>query len=135
MIDKQSLRRLAEAAENFRYIYEAARNIDHPSYPGSDECEAWEDALYVFNEAANPAAIIELLDLIDDQTKDILHYHNESKGIKARLTAAEAVAEAAAEMVKCQRGGYLDFHLHYGKALKATEKALQEWRKAKEATP
>ena len=69
MNDKQintaELRRLAEAAEKFRYIYEAARNIDHPSYPGSDECEAWEDALEAYQEAASPAAIIELLDMVE----------------------------------------------------------------------
>ena len=61
-----------------------------------------------FKQACTPSAIIALLD---------------------RMEVAEKVCRAAAEMVKCQNGGYIEFHTYYGKALKATEKALQEWQK------
>jgi hypothetical protein len=50
----------------------------------------------------------------------------EFAGIIALIEAQSKVVEMAREMVKCQNGGYLDFHAHYGKALKAAEIALAE---------
>jgi hypothetical protein len=47
--------------------------------------------------------------------------------IAALIKAQSKIVEAAREMVKCQNGGYLDFHTYYGKALKDAEKALAEF--------
>jgi hypothetical protein len=50
----------------------------------------------------------------------------EFAAIIAVIESQQKVVKAAREMVRCQRGGYLDFHAQYGKVLKAAEKALAE---------
>lgn len=60
------------------------------------------------------------------KTKTEIDLEDKLQQSEAQCKKLQQVADAAAEMVKCQNGGYVEFHTYYGKALRACEKALRE---------